>query len=107
MTLTKHQTKSRSQEGPDEISVQPCPVETCGPQLPYYRLGSNSLLGKNDRAGGTSTTLLKKMNNPWAEITLRRKEEHEQHRMKTQLKGCKMGDRNIEEKVTPRVIPKM
>lgn len=47
MTLTKHQTKSRSQEGPDEIPVQPCPVETCGPQLPYYRLGSNSLLGKN------------------------------------------------------------
>lgn len=46
MTHTKH-PKSRSQEGLDEMSVQPCPLEMCGPQLPYYRLGSNSLLGKN------------------------------------------------------------
>lgn len=46
MTQTKH-PKSRSQEGLDEMSVQTCPLEMCGPQLPYYRLGSNSLLGKN------------------------------------------------------------
>lgn len=46
MVLTKH-PKSRSQEGLDKMSAQPCPLEICGPQLPYYRLGSNSLLGKN------------------------------------------------------------
>lgn len=46
VALTKH-PKSRSQEGLDKMSVQPCTLEIRGPQLSYYRLVSNSLLGKN------------------------------------------------------------
>ena len=53
-----------------------------------------------------STTLLK-MNNPRAEITHRRKRRTWATQNEDRVEGLQMGDSNMEEKATPRVIQKM